>query len=111
LSETHRAIPNAAAASKSTSVKADRGSRFYFHCSDTGSGIAPECLPHIFDRFTQFSERGKSGTIDLGLAIVKDIIEQHGADIRVVSSPGKGTTFIFWIPVEEGEDYEKNIDS
>ena len=86
------------------------GSRFYFNCSDTGSGIAPEYLPHIFDRFTQFSERGKSGTIGLGLAIVKDIIEQHGGDIRVESSPGKGTTFIFWIPVEEGEVYEKNID-
>jgi len=86
------------------------GSRFYFNCSDTGSGIAPEYLPHIFDRFTQFSERGKSGTIGLGLAIVKDIIEQHGGDIRVESSLGRGTTFVFWIPVKEGEDYEKNID-
>jgi signal transduction histidine kinase len=86
------------------------GSRFYFNCSDTGSGIAPEYLPHIFDRFTQFSERGKSGTIGLGLAIVKDIIEQHGGDIRVESSLGKGTTFTFWIPVEEDEIYEKNID-
>jgi signal transduction histidine kinase len=86
------------------------GSRFYFNCSDTGSGIAPEYLPHIFDRFTQFSERGKSGTIGLGLAIVKDIIEQHGGDIRVESSLGKGTTFIFWVPVAEGEIYEKNID-
>jgi len=86
------------------------GSRFYFNCSDSGSGIAPEYLPHIFDRFTQFSERGKSGTIGLGLAIVKDIIEQHGGDIRVESSLGKGTTFTFWIPVEEGEIYEKNID-
>jgi signal transduction histidine kinase len=86
------------------------GSRFYFKCSDTGSGIAPHYLPHIFDRFTQFSERGKSGTIGLGLAIVKDIIEQHGGDIKVESSPGKGTTFIFWIPAEGNQNYEKNID-
>jgi len=86
------------------------GSRFYFKCSDTGSGIAPHYLPHIFDRFTQFSERGKSGTIGLGLAIVKDIIEQHGGDIKVESSPGKGTTFIFWIPAEEDEAHAKNID-
>ena len=86
------------------------GSRFYFKCSDTGSGIAPHYLPYIFDRFTQFSERGKSGTIGLGLAIVKDIIEQHGGDIRVESRPGKGTTFIFWIPAEEDKGYEKNID-
>ncbi len=87
------------------------GSRFYFKCSDTGSGIAPEYLPHIFDRFTQFSERGKSGTIGLGLAIVKDIIEQHGGDIRVESSLGQGTTFIFWIPSEKDKGYEKNTDS
>ncbi len=75
-----------------------RGTRCYFACRDTGSGIDPAYLPHIFDRYTQFSERGKSGTIGLGLAIVKDIIEQHGGDIRVHSLPGQGTTFTFWIP-------------
>jgi len=86
------------------------GSRFYFKCSDTGSGTAPHYLPHIFDRFTQFSERGKSGTIGLGLAIVKDIIEQHDGDIQVESHPGKGTTFVFWIPAEEEVDDEKGPD-
>jgi len=86
------------------------GSRFYFKCSDTGSGIEAHYLPHIFDRFSQFSERGKSGTIGLGLAIVKDVIEQHRGDIRVESSPGKGTTFVFWIPAEEGKGYEKSVD-
>ncbi|RJP77892.1 MAG: sensor histidine kinase [Desulfobacteraceae bacterium] len=80
-----------------------QGTRFYFQCSDTGSGIDPDYLPYIFDRFTQFSERGKSGTIGLGLAIVKDIIEQHGGDIQVESSMGKGTTFTFWIPVSMEE--------
>ncbi|BBO76209.1 hypothetical protein DSCW_36260 [Desulfosarcina widdelii] len=73
-------------------------SRFYFQCTDTGSGIDPRFLPHIFDRFTQFSERGKGGTIGLGLAIVKDIIEQHGGDIEVESTVGAGTCFTFWIP-------------
>lgn len=81
-----------------------QGSRYYFECSDTGEGINPEFLPHIFDRFTQFSERGKSGTVGLGLAIVKDIIEQHGGDIKVQSKVGEGTTFIFWIPASNGED-------
>ena len=75
-------------------------SRFYFQCIDTGSGINPQFLPHIFDRFTQFSERGKAGTIGLGLAIVKDIIEQHGGDIEVESTVGAGTCFTFWIPDE-----------
>ncbi len=83
----------------SVSVKVrKRGSRFYFECADTGSGIDPRYLPHIFDRYTQFSERGKRGTIGLGLAIVKDIIDHHNGDIQVESHLGKGSKFIFWIP-------------
>ena len=87
-----------------------QGPRFYFECSDTGSGINPEYLPKIFDRFTQFSERGKSGTIGLGLAIVKDIIEQHGGDIQVRSKLGEGTCFIFWIPAAGEKTSEKSAD-
>lgn len=87
-----------------------RGTRFYFECSDTGSGIKPEYLPRIFDRFTQFSERGKSGTIGLGLAIVKDIIEQHGGDIQVRSRPGEGACFTFWIPGIVEKTSEKSVD-
>lgn len=86
------------------------GNRFYFQCMDTGSGIDPQYLPHIFDRFTQFSERGKSGTIGLGLAIVKDIIEQHGGDIQVQSQIGEGTTFTFWIPASVEEKNEESAD-
>ncbi len=87
-----------------------QGMRFYFQCSDTGSGIDPLYLPRIFDRFTQFSERGKSGTIGLGLAIVKDIIEQHGGDIQVQSRLGQGTTFTFWIPASMEEKSENSAD-
>jgi len=87
-----------------------QGSRFYFQCMDTGSGIDPKFIPHVFDRFAQFSERGKSGTIGLGLAIVKDIIEQHGGDIQVQSQLGKGTTFTFWIPASEEKSSEKGFD-
>lgn len=83
-----------------------QGQRCCFQCSDTGEGIKPEYLPHIFDRFTQFSERGKSGTVGLGLAIVKDIIDQHGGDIKVKSRVGEGTSFTFWIPgsIKENTD-------
>lgn len=87
-----------------------QGARFYFQCLDTGSGINPQFLPHIFDRFTQFSERGKGGTIGLGLAIVKDIIEQHGGDIGVESTVGEGTCFTFWIPDESEGKREKGAD-
>jgi signal transduction histidine kinase len=87
-----------------------QGARFYFQCLDTGSGINPQFLPHIFDRFTQFSERGKGGTIGLGLAIVKDIIEQHGGDIEVKSTVGAGTCFTFWIPDAMEGKGEKSTD-
>ncbi|MFO7962542.1 MAG: HAMP domain-containing sensor histidine kinase [Desulfobacterales bacterium] len=85
--------------------------RLFFQCSDTGSGIDPVYLPYIFDRFTQFSERGKSGTIGLGLAIVKDIIEMHGGDIKVQSRKGEGTVFTFWIPLSLEKINEKGIDN
>lgn len=80
-----------------------KGSRFYFECIDTGSGIDPRYLPYIFDRYTQFSEREKRGTIGLGLAIVRDIIEQHNGDIQVESHLGKGTKFVFWVPAPSEE--------
>ena len=76
--------------------------RVVFRCQDTGSGIKPEFLSHIFDRYAQFSEREAMGTIGLGLAIVKEIVEQHGGDISVASQPGQGTTFSLWIPMERG---------
>lgn len=63
---------------------------------DTGSGIAAENLPHIFDRFWQASRtRGGAG---LGLAIVKGIVASHDGDISVESVPNKGTTFCVQLP-------------
>ena len=90
-------------------LKVDKhGRRLYFRCIDTGSGIEEKYLPKIFDRFTQFSEREKSGSIGLGLAIVREIIEQHGGDITVESEVNKGTTFTFWVPVDSEEFNEKS---
>lgn len=63
---------------------------------DTGSGIAPENLPHIFDRFYRAdpSRAYKTGGSGLGLAIVKAIITLHGGTIRAESTPGEGTCMI-----------------
>jgi signal transduction histidine kinase len=87
-----------------------RGSRIYFQCADTGAGIEAKYLPKIFDRFSQFSEREKMGAIGLGLAIGKDIIEQHGGDIAVQSEVGKGTTFTFWLPIQSETEDAKSSD-
>ncbi len=69
--------------------------------SDTGAGIAPEHLPHIFETFFTTKEQ-ESGT-GLGLSVTKDIIDRHGGQISVESTPGEGTTFTVLLPVAENE--------
>ncbi|MCE3021606.1 ATP-binding protein [Staphylococcus pasteuri] len=67
---------------------------------DTGTGIAPEHLQQVFDRFYKVDasrKRGKQGT-GLGLFICKMIIEEHGGSIEVESQLGEGTTFIIKLP-------------
>ncbi len=69
---------------------------------DTGSGIPPEKLPRIFDRYYTTKcgpdASGKGGT-GLGLSFCRDVIEAHHGRIRVESSPGKGTAFTLKLPV------------
>ena len=69
--------------------------------SDTGIGIAPEDIHHIFERFyradrARSRERGGSG---LGLAIVQSIVQQYHGSIEVESTPGKGSTFTLKLPM------------
>lgn len=65
--------------------------------TDTGEGIAPDLLPHVFERYCH-GEMGGSG---LGLSICKAIIEEHGGEIGIESEEGKGTTVWFTLPVKE----------
>lgn len=73
-----------------------------FCVRDTGVGIAAEVLPRIFDPFYTTREAGSG----LGLAVVRKIAQQHGADIRVESTPGHGTCFTLIWPIAPGEDIE-----
>ena len=68
--------------------------------TDTGSGIAPEHLPHIFDRFYKVDPArvGDTHGSGLGLSIVKAIFERHGATVTATSRPGDGTTFTIKFP-------------
>lgn len=67
--------------------------------ADTGSGIPPEVLPHIFEPFYTTKEAGK-GT-GLGLSICADIVKRHDGSIEVFSEPGSGAVFTVKLPAKE----------
>jgi two-component system sensor histidine kinase BaeS len=68
--------------------------------SDTGEGISPGDLPHVFDRFYRVdkSRARSTGGSGLGLTIAKRLIEAHGGKITVQSELGKGSRFSFTLP-------------
>jgi CheY-like chemotaxis protein len=77
---------------------------------DSGSGIAPEQLPYIFDRFWQAKEKERRG-IGLGLSICKGTVEAHGGRIWAESTLGVGTTLIFTVPqAKRGEAASETSD-
>ncbi|MGQ0556367.1 MAG: sensor histidine kinase [Nitrospiraceae bacterium] len=72
--------------------------------SDTGPGIAPEDLPHIFERFYQGRTKGKhTAGSGLGLALVKKVVEAHGGRIWIESEKGKGVTVRFILRLAKPE--------
>lgn len=79
-------------------VQADRVG---FEIEDTGVGIAPEDLPHLFDRFYRGARASQSSVrgTGLGLSIVKEIVGWHDGQVEVRSTVGVGSTFTVWLPV------------
>ena len=73
--------------------------RILFSVTDTGPGIEPEILPHIFEPFVTNKESGTG----LGLTITADIIRRHNGDIQAENNPDGGATFRVWLPKERKE--------
>ncbi len=76
---------------------AHNGQQVCLNVIDDGRGIAPEHRPHLFEPLFTTKTRG----LGLGLAISQEIIQQHGGEIVVQSTPGVGTTFTIFLPVRE----------
>jgi len=79
----------------------EAGGNVLFSVKDSGPGIAPDQLSHVFDRYWQ--EKGDRRGTGLGLYIVKGIVEAHGGNVSIESVPGQGTTVLFTLPAAQGD--------
>jgi two-component system NtrC family sensor kinase len=77
--------------------RAEEPKGVWVHVEDTGEGIPPDALEQIFEPFYTRKEHGTG----LGLSIAKQIIEEHGGEIRVASELGKGARFSVFLPADE----------
>src|SRR5690606_41227175 len=75
------------------------GSPAVLAVADTGIGIPPEDLPHIWERFQRGDRARRGGGVGLGLAIVRRLTELHGGRIAVESRPQHGTRFSLSFPL------------
>ena len=81
---------------------------FTITVTDTGKGIDPKELPHLFERFYQ--AQGSIGGTGIGLSLVKAYVDMHQGTIDVTSQPGKGTSFIVCLPdTQPGYDPSKDV--
>jgi signal transduction histidine kinase len=79
---------------------AEQDGQLVLHVRDTGNGIDPAALPHIFDRFFR-GDRGRSrrsGGAGLGLAVARAVVKAHGGEISAASVPGSGAAFQVTLP-------------
>jgi heavy metal sensor kinase len=86
--------------------------RAVLEVEDSGVGIAPEALPHVFERFYRVDKArcADAESAGLGLAIVKAICAAHGAEVEAASTPGVGSRFRVKLPLQKGENLSSNHD-
>ncbi|MFO0580841.1 MAG: ATP-binding protein [Anaeromyxobacter sp.] len=96
-----QAIPEGAPAEHEirAATRTDRGGRVCIEISDTGRGIAPEHLPHVFDPF--FTTGAPGSGLGLGLPVCHGLVKAMGGGLEVTSEPGRGTTFRVILPPSE----------
>jgi signal transduction histidine kinase len=78
------------------------GAQVEIHVLDSGIGIAPEVMPHIFELFTQLDQRpvGPQSGLGIGLALVRRLVEMHGGSVWASSpGPGRGSEFVISLPL------------
>jgi len=92
------AIKYTAAGGRVTVSAARQDGRVAVVFRDTGHGIPADEMPHLFEKYRRVRQAKRTEGTGLGLFIAKTIVEAHGGDIRVESTPGVGSTFTVLLP-------------
>ena len=100
LNLVHNAIKFTPSGGEVTVFAARAGDFVEFRVRDTGLGVSPDDMPRLFERFYKVDKARRSHGTGLGLAIAKHIVQSHGGAIWAEPNPGRGTVFVFTLPIE-----------